>query len=46
MALFSVMIRTDALEDLKRRFYAVGNEEKKDLIKLPRMHLLMILSSI
>lgn len=33
MALFSVMIRTDALENLKRRFYAVRNEEKKDLIK-------------
>lgn len=33
MALFSVMIRTDSLEYIKRRFYAVGNEEKSDLIK-------------
>lgn len=33
MALLSVMIRTDSLEYIKRRFYAVGNEEKSDLIK-------------
>jgi hypothetical protein len=31
--LATILLLTDALENLKRRFYAVGNEEKKDLIK-------------
>ncbi|XP_063439945.1 uncharacterized protein LOC134721119 [Mytilus trossulus] len=29
----SVLVRTDSLDNLKRRFYIVGEEEKKELIK-------------